>query len=126
MIVESLDPRVLFVDLPQLPRELIEHALADLDDIWVVGAVNDVNALGDIVRSSRANLLIVGSQDAQIPESCRRLVLGGLPPDIIVMASDGRPVTLVVVRPRGLPLGNPCLDELVTIIRRSVGERAQI
>lgn len=122
-VVGSPDLRILFVALPALPRELLERALASDGTMTVVGDVQDLAVLPEVVRSTRANVLIVGTEDSALPERCRLMLNDGLPPDTLVMPLDGGDAVLVVARTESRILGDLSADELVAAIQRSVRER---
>jgi DNA-binding NarL/FixJ family response regulator len=117
--------RVLLVDMPRIPRELIEHALAAEPDMIVVGSTPDVDQLEPALASADPEFVIVGLENATLPPSAARAfdeqarlkMLG-------VEVRDGT-AFLYELRPEREALGPVSPADVVTAIRDAAGPREE-
>ena len=118
------DPiRVLLVDMPRIPRELIERAVAAEADMLIVGSEPDLDELPAAAAASRPEFVIVGLVDESLPppaeryldEHARLKLLG-------VEAHDGT-AFLYVLRPERAPLGEVSPADVVAAIRKAAAPR---
>jgi len=116
--------RIVLVDLPQLAADLIKATLANDKGSHVVGVANDVEELAKVIDSTRANVLIVGSEHSELPREIREFIESRMPPNAAVIPVDGSGVVLYTLRPQAVALGDVSCTELVAAIRHSIGNRS--
>ena len=124
MTMISATDRIVLVDLPKLPADLIKAAVAKDKGSRVVAVVQDVDELAKVIDSTRANVLIVGSEHPELPREIRELIESRMPPNAAVIPVDGSGVVLYALRSDAVALGDVSCTELVSAIRHSIGERS--
>jgi hypothetical protein len=123
MAVTAPSSRVILAGLPRLTGDLVEAALASFDDVTVVGRCADPDEIAALVKTTAANVVVVGTEQSGLPHAYAELVAERLPPDTVVLPLDGGDVRLVVVRPRCVNLGAVSTSELGEVIRNTVSQR---
>lgn len=124
MTRSSATARIVLVDLPHLPADLIKATLAKDNGSRVVGVVDDVDELAKVIDSTGANVIIVGSEHSELPREIRELIESRMPPNAAVIPVDGSGVVLYALRPHAVALGDVSCTELVAAIRHSIGKRS--
>jgi DNA-binding NarL/FixJ family response regulator len=114
------DPiRVLLVDLPRLPRELIQRAVAAEDDMLVVGSTPDLEELPRAVAGSEPEFVIVGLIGDKLPPTAERFVQDQARLKVLgVEAHEGK-AFLYELRPERAALGEVSPADVVAAIRRT-------
>jgi DNA-binding NarL/FixJ family response regulator len=114
------DPiRVLLVDMPRIPRELIERAVAGEEDMIVVGSTPDLEELQQAAAASEPEFVLVGLVGDQLPPTAARFVQDKARLKVLgVEAHDGK-AYLYELRPERAPLGEVSPADVVAAIRRA-------
>lgn len=115
--------RVLLVDMPRIPRELIARAVAAQPDMVVVGSTADLDDLSVAAHAAAPEFVIVGVADGELPPPAERFLDEQAQTKVLgVEAQDGT-AYLYELRPRRAPLGEVSPADVVAAIRRAAAER---
>lgn len=109
--------RVLLLRLRRLTREIIRAILEGQPDIEVVREATGWPALVLLVDECRAQFVIVGTDQPELPIDCRHVLLERPYTRVLAAVDDGRQSLLYELQPRELPLGQLSPDRLLGAIR---------
>jgi DNA-binding NarL/FixJ family response regulator len=115
--------RVLLVDMPQLLRDLIEHAIATDPDLDVVGTEPDVEALERAAGETDPEFVIIGLDHGDLPESARAFLEARSRPRMLGLEADEGTAVLYELTPRRVPIGAVTPEELAGAIRHAAVAR---
>jgi DNA-binding NarL/FixJ family response regulator len=117
--------RVLLAGLPRILREIVEHALAEAQDIEVVGTVEALGAVNGNLAQLQPDVLIVGLDDESDATRLDRFLYEMPRLTCLAIAGDARRAFLYELQPRAKPLGDVSPGGLVRAIRtlQRVGAR---
>lgn len=111
------DERVLIVDLPRVLRDIIRRCLDAERGIALVGeTVGDVD-LPELVHATRADVVVMGLEEARLPEMGERLLAEHPGVRLLGVAADGRESVLYELRRHRRSLGEMSPRALVTAVR---------
>ena len=116
--------RILLVDMPRMLREIVNQSVSAQPDMEVVAEHAAHASMLSAARRSRANVVIVGDDGAEIDERCERLALRHPDVGVLALSVDGRQTVLYELRPYRVPLGELSPQQLVDAIRDAVQSRA--
>lgn len=115
------DQRVVIVDLPRVLREIIREILTQ-PGIEVVGeTIGDVN-LSELVRATRADVIVMGLSDTRLPRNGRRLLVQHPRLRLVGVAADGRATVMYELLARRRSLGELSPHALLNVVRVSGSE----
>lgn len=116
------DPiRVLLADLPQLQRDLLEHALGDAPDIELA-IQPDLDGLRDALREIDPDFVVLACEDGELPEHGARLLAPPTPQLVGLELGTGN-AFLFRLRPERVLVGAVSPVDVVELIR-TAGEAA--
>jgi hypothetical protein len=105
--------------------DIITNAIDGQPDMEVVGALRQRGALRSAVGAARADVVMLGLRDGDLPSDCVALFDAYPWIRVLGVSADGRRAFLYELRPQRLPLGEISPDGLVEAIRTAsarVGE----
>jgi DNA-binding NarL/FixJ family response regulator len=110
---------ILLVDMPRLVREMIASAVAEVDDMRVVGAVSDRLELADAVRRVRPTFVVLGLDGDDLPAGCLQLFDEHPKLKVLGIESDAGRAYLYELRPEKRPLGAISPADAVIAMRQA-------
>lgn len=111
--------RVLLVDMPQLLRDMMSHAIDSQADMGVVGEEPDPAAIAAAVELTRPEFVIVGLDHRELPAGCRDFLDARATPRLLgIEAQDGH-AYLYELRPERIAVGSGSAtpEGLIAVIR---------
>lgn len=118
--------RVLLVDMPRIPRELIERAVAAEPDMVVVGSTPDVDELAPALSSSDPEFVILGLVGAGLPASAERVLDEHARLKMLGVEVREGTAILYELRPERAELGEVSPADVVAAIRNAAAPRREI
>jgi DNA-binding NarL/FixJ family response regulator len=110
--------RILLLGMPRILRDLIRSIVDRQPDMRVVGEIDDDRVELRRVQRSRADFVIVGLRDSDLPDVCDRLLRQRPDTKIVGVSQEGRRAVLYELRPHAQPLGEMSSQILLDVIRR--------
>ena len=115
--------RVLLVDMPRIPRELIERALAAEPDMEIVGSTPDLEKLPDAAAASDPEFVILGLVDEQLPPPAERYLDEHARLKLLGVEAHEGTAFLYELRPERAALGEVSPADVVAAIRSAAAPR---
>ncbi len=109
--------------MPRILRDVIRSVVDRQQDMRVVGEIDDGAATLRRVARSRADFVIVGLHDSELPEMCDRLLRDRPGTKIVGVSQEGRRAFLYELRPYTQPLGEMSSQVLLDVIRQTRAPR---
>jgi DNA-binding NarL/FixJ family response regulator len=103
--------------MPRILRDLIRSIVDRQHDMRVVEEIGGGAGLRRVARS-RADFVIVGLPDSELPDVCDRLLRNRPSTKIVGVSQEGRRAFLYDLRPYTQPLGEMSSELLLDVIRR--------
>ena len=111
--------RIVVVGMPALLREMTRDVIAAQPWATVVAEYDSPVPLADAVRSTGANLVLVGDGPG-VEDQATALLTSARSVGIFAISDDGRESVLYELRPNKEPLGEVSAERLVDAIRAAV------
>ena len=99
--------------------DIIADVVSVQPDMQIVGTVEQHGAMVAAARSARPDVVVIGLEDSELPETCGPLFEAFPRIRVLGVASDGRGASLYELRPRKTSLGEVSPEGLVQAIRGS-------
>ena len=99
---------------------MVERAVAHTDDMGVVGRAPTVDALPDLARTTRPDVVIVGLPDDDLPPACLDLLLERPRVKVLAIEEHAGRAQLYELRPEQVEIGEVSPAEVVDTIRTAV------
>ena len=113
--------RILLVDMPQLVRDVLVPRIECEDDLRIVGDEPAAAALGEAVRATDPEFVIVGLDDHRLPAGGDRFLAERSRVRLFgIEAADGD-ACLYELKPERVELGAVTPESVVREIRRAAG-----
>jgi len=109
--------RILLLGMPRILRDLIRSIVDRQPDMRVVGELEDGHIDLRRVERPRADFVIVGLHDSDLPDVCDRLLRHRPETKIVGVSQEGRRAVLYELRPHAEPLGEMSQQVLLDVIR---------
>lgn len=103
--------------------EIIRSLLVAEPDIEIVGELADPHSLAEAVEEHRARVLILGTKQGRVPDSCRALVDDRPRLRLLAVSEDARDTTLFELRPYEVALGELSPERLLGAVRSATARR---
>jgi DNA-binding NarL/FixJ family response regulator len=117
-LIEQLG--ILLCDLSRLVGDMVERAVAQTDDMGVVGRADSLDELLELARETDPDVVIVGLYDAELPRACLDLLLERPRVKVIGLEElEGR-AQLYELRPEQVEIGEVSPEDVVDTIRAAV------
>jgi DNA-binding NarL/FixJ family response regulator len=123
-MTESTRVVVVGQGLPRILRDLVREIIQTEPDIEVVEELTEVDLVdtSDLVTRvilARAHLLLVGTPDSELVETCTRLLNNYPRLRILGISAEGRRGFVSELRPHGAAVGELSPETLIAAIRGS-------
>jgi DNA-binding NarL/FixJ family response regulator len=115
--------RILLVGLPQMVRDMLEHAIGEQPDMALVGAAERAK-LFELTRAAEPSFVIVDAEDDSLPDDCRRLLAERPCLRVLGVESRAGQATLFELRPSRIVIGAVSPTDIVEAIRAAAGRPA--
>jgi hypothetical protein len=115
--------RILLLGMPRILRDLIRSIVDRQPDMRVVAEIEDDGVELRRIERPRADFVIVGLRDSDLPTVCDRLLRIRPATKIVGVSREGRRAILYELRPHAEPLGEMSQQTLLDLIRGRVGSR---
>jgi DNA-binding NarL/FixJ family response regulator len=99
---------------------MVERAVAQTDDMVVVGCAELLDDLLDFARETNPDVVIVGLHDAELPPACLDLLLERPRVKVLGIEEQEGRAQLYELRPEQVEIGEVSPDEVVDTIRAAV------
>jgi DNA-binding NarL/FixJ family response regulator len=100
--------------------DIVRDAFARERDMEVVGVLPTLDTLLADARETRADVVILGLADTELPPVCGELIAAHPLMKVLAVAGDGRRVFLHELRPQTVSLGEVSPQELIDAVRSAV------
>jgi DNA-binding NarL/FixJ family response regulator len=100
--------------------DIVRDAFAQESDMEVVGVLETSDTLLEDARESRADVVILGLTDTELPGVCTELITAHPLMKVLAVAGDGRRVLLHELRPQTVSLGELSPEGLIDAVRTAV------
>jgi DNA-binding NarL/FixJ family response regulator len=117
--------RILLAQLPRSLQESLERVLSEDPDMLVVLVENYMEVLL-VARESRADVVVIGMEDAQPPGIVSRLLDEDPSLRIIVVEANSQQGFLYQLRPELLPIGDVSSLGFRNVIRAVVQDQEDV
>jgi DNA-binding NarL/FixJ family response regulator len=109
--------RVVLAGMPRILRDIVSAVVKDQPDMIVVAETEATTDLYALSRMSRADVVILGASDDQMPPAGRQVVNRAPHVKVLAVGSEGRHAWLYELRPHEQRIGEVSPQDLVSAIR---------
>ncbi len=109
--------RVLLVDMPTIPREVIERAVEAAPDMVVVGSTPNLDEFEAASDAAQPEFVIVGLADSELPPSAERYLDRQAHLKVLGVEARNGMAYLYRLRPERASLGGVSPADVVAAIR---------
>lgn len=111
---------VLLAAMPQMLCDIITDVLSGQADIAVLGELLDRSSLVAAALATRAEVIVIGLPDGDLPAQCRELLDAQPHIRVLGVGANGREAFLYQTRTHRIPLGEVSPQGLAEAIRAAV------
>jgi DNA-binding NarL/FixJ family response regulator len=111
---------VLLAAMPQMLCDILTDVLSGQADMAVVGGLPDRNSLVAAALATRAEVIVIGLPDGDLPAECGELLDAQPHVRVFGVGANGREAFLYQTRTHRIPLGEVSPQGLVQAIRTAV------
>lgn len=111
------ETRVLFAALPAMLSEILREAAGAESDLRIMGECKTLEELAEAMEQAKPHVLVVGSDEAELPAECERLMFDCSHPGTLSVSRDGRQTWAYHLRPHGTRIENVSTEGVIDAIR---------
>jgi DNA-binding NarL/FixJ family response regulator len=104
-------------------REIVSETISAQPDMQVVAEDLQYAGMLSAAVRSRARVVVVGSDGADVEDMCERLAVQRPDLGVLAVSADGRQTIVHELRPHRIPLGDLSPQQLVEAIRDTAFSR---
>jgi len=111
------ETRVFFAALPGMLSEILRDAAGGEPDLRIMGECETLDGLAEALERTHPHVLVVGSDEAELPPECARLMYDCSHPSTLAVSKDGRHTWAYRLTPHGVQVDNVSTAAVIDAIR---------